>query len=241
MNYHWHWGIFLQISPDYGQTYWLLFLEGIGWTLLLSASSWALATAVGSAVGILRTLDNLPARISSLCFVQFFRGIPLLVQLFLWYFILPQFFPPLKAWVVHANAALVQFLMATACLGLYTSARIAEQVRSGIRSLSAGQAHAAKALGLRPLQVYAQILLPQAYRIILPPLTSEAMNLIKNTSIAMTIGLAEITFRARQTGETTFAYFEAFTVATLAYVLIALAANRASAFVERRLAPRGQS
>ncbi len=157
-----------------------------------------------------------------------------MVQMFLWYFILPQLVPPLKAWVTHADTLLVQFVLATVCLGLYTSARVSEQVRSGIDSLSNGQMNAAKALGLSFFQSYAHILLPQAYRIILPPLTSETMNLIKNTSIAMTIGMAEITFRARETGETTFAYFEAFTVATLAYVLIALIANYVSDALSRR-------
>lgn len=233
MNYHWNWAIFLQSSPDYGVAYWQLFLYGVVVTLALSGASWFIAMVAGSAVGILRTCQSRAARVIGLCYVQVFRGIPLLVQMFLWYFISPQLIPPLKEWANDTNAATVQFVAAAVCLGLYTSARIAEQVRSGIQSLSAGQSNAAIALGMRTRHVYLHVLLPQAYRIILPPLTSETMNLIKNTSIALTIGLAEITFRAREMGETTFAYFEAFTVATVAYVLIALAANRASAFFER--------
>jgi len=238
MNYQWQWDLFLQISPDYGEAYWLLFLKGIGWTLALSCCSWIIALGAGALVGILRTLNPALPRWFSLCYVQFFRGIPLLVQMFLWYFILPQLIAPMKTWAIETDPMMVQFVLATICLGLYTSARIAEQVRSGINALSTGQTHAAKALGLDGIQTYKEIILPQTFRIILPPLTSEAMNLIKNSSIAMTIGFAEITFRAREAGETTFAYFESFLVATLAYVLIALTANRISAALERRNAAK---
>ncbi|WP_298018589.1 amino acid ABC transporter permease [uncultured Castellaniella sp.] len=235
MNYHWNWAVFFQISPNYGVSYLQLFLNGVAVTLGLSASSWLIAMASGSVVGILRTLKSWPVRMLALCYVQIFRGIPLLVQMFLWYFILPQLVPALKAWANDTDAGIVQFTLASICLGLYTSARIAEQVRSGLQALPPGQPAAAAALGMRRLQAYRHVLLPQTYRIIMPPLTSETMNLIKNTSIALTIGLAEITFRSREMGETTFAYFESFTIATFAYIIIALAANRASALIEHKL------
>ncbi|MBY0437496.1 MAG: amino acid ABC transporter permease, partial [Burkholderiales bacterium] len=160
-------------------------------------------------------------------------------QMFLWYFVVPEFVPPLKAWVVAAEPAHAQFLSATLCLGLFTSARIAEQVRAGIQSLPRGQRYAAQAIGLSTAQMYRFVLLPMAYRIIIPPLTSETMNLIKNTSIALTIGLAELTFRTREMGEYTFRFFEAFTAATLVYIVIAMTANRVMALIERRTAVPG--
>ena len=125
------------------------------------------------------------------------------------------------------------------CLGFFTSARIAEQLRSGIQSLSRGQRNAGYAIGLTTTQTYRYVLLPMAYRIIIPPLTSELMNLIKNTAVAYSIGLTELFFRTREMGETTFRYFEAFAAATVIYVVIALAANRVMALIERRVAVPG--
>jgi glutamate/aspartate transport system permease protein len=171
--------------------------------------------------------------------VELFRNIPLLVQMFLWYFVIPEFIPPLKAWVVKADPAHAQFLSAVLCLGLFTSARVAEQVRAGIQSLPRGQRYAGMAVGLTVTQVYRFVLLPMAFRIVIPPLTSETMNLIKNSSIALTIGLAELTFRSREMGEYTFRFFEAFSAATLVYVIIAMTANRVMALVERKVAVPG--
>jgi glutamate/aspartate transport system permease protein len=141
--------------------------------------------------------------------------------------------------VVAAEPSHAQFLSATLCLGLFTSARIAEQVRAGIQSLPRGQHHAAQAIGLTIAQMYRFVLLPMAFRIIIPPLTSETMNLIKNTSIALTIGLAELTFRTREMGEYTFRFFEAFTAATLIYIALAMTANRVMAVIERRTSVPG--
>ncbi len=171
--------------------------------------------------------------------VEIFRNVPLLVQMFLWYFVIPEFIPPLKRWMVSTEPAYAQFIAAVMCLGLFTSARIAEQVRAGIQSLPRGQRNAAMALGLTQMQTYRHVLLPMAFRIVIPPLTSETMNLIKNSSIALTIGLAELTFRARELGEYTFNFFEAFTAATLVYIIIAMSANRVMAHVERRVAVPG--
>jgi glutamate/aspartate transport system permease protein len=153
--------------------------------------------------------------------------------------VVPEFIPPLKAWIIKADPAHAQFLSAVLCLGLFTSARVAEQVRAGIQSLPRGQRAAGMALGLTQPQVYRFVLLPMAFRIVIPPLTSETMNLIKNSSIALTIGLAELTFRSREMGEYTFHFFEAFTAATLVYIVISMSANRIMALVERRVAVPG--
>ena len=239
MNYHWNWGVFLQEAPEGGVRYWELLAEGLGWTLAVSALAWAIALCAGLVIGTLRTVPGRALQLFAAAWVELFRNIPLLVQMFLWYFVLPELLPPLKQYLAGADPTHAQFAAAVLCLGLFTSARIAEQVSAGIRSLPRGQREAAAALGLTTVQGYLHVLLPMALRIVVPPLTSEAMNLIKNSSIALTIGLAELTFRARELGEYTFSFFEAFTAATVIYVAIAMSANRAMAWVERRVAVPG--
>jgi glutamate/aspartate transport system permease protein len=232
------WTIFFQDSPG-GDRYLDLLISGIWWTLGVSFAAWIIAMVVGSLVGTVRTTQNAWLVNLGNAWVELFRNVPLLVQMFLWYFVIPEFVPPLKRWVVQADPAHAQFLSAVLCLGLFTSARIAEQVRAGIQSLSRGQRNAGMAVGLTQPQVYRYVLLPMAFRIIIPPLTSETMNLIKNSSIALTIGLAELTFRSREMGEYTFHFFEAFSAATVIYIAIAMAANRVMAVIERRVAVPG--
>lgn len=239
MGFDLNWKIFFEQTPEGGAYYWELLVQGLGWTLAVSVLAWIIALVLGAVIGTIRTTPNIWLTRAGNAWVELFRNIPLLVQIFLWYFVIPEFIPPLKRWIINADPIDAQFLSAVICLGLFTSARIAEQVRAGIESLSRGQRHAGMALGLNQPQVYRYVLLPMAFRIIIPPLTSEAMNLIKNTSIALTIGLAELTFRSREMGEYTFHFFEAFTAATIVYVAISLIANRVMAFIERRVAVPG--
>ena len=141
------------------------------------------------------------------------------MQLFLWYFVLPELVPRgIGLWLKQLPNA--SFYTAFIGIGFFMSARVAEQVRAGINALPRGQAMAGKALGLTVAQTYIYVLLPMAFRIILPPLTSEFLNTIKNTSVALTIGLAELTARARAMQEFSFQVFEAFTAATLLYLMI---------------------
>ncbi len=234
-----NWRIFFEELPGGGEQYWQMIVYGVGWTLAVSAVAWVIALVLGSIIGTIRTTDSpWMVRLGN-AWVEFFRNVPLLVQMFLWYFVIPEFIPPLKAWIVRTDPANAQFVSAVLCLGLFTSARVAEQVRAGIQSLPRGQRFAGMALGLTQPQVYRYVLLPMGFRIIIPPLTSETMNLIKNSSIALTIGLAELTFRAREMGEYTFNFFEAFTAATLIYLVIAMTANRLMAVIERRAAVPG--
>ena len=234
-----HWGVFFDELPGGGERYWQLIVSGIGWTLAVSACAWVIALIIGSIIGTIRTTTTPWMVHFGNAWVEFFRNIPLLVQMFLWYFVVPEFVPPLKSWIVSSDPVYGQFISAVLCLGLFTSARVAEQVRAGIQSLARGQRYAGMALGLTTTQVYRFVLLPMGFRIVIPPLTSETMNLIKNSSIALTIGLAELTFRARELGEYTFNFFEAFTAATLIYIVIAMTANRVMAYVERRVAVPG--
>jgi glutamate/aspartate transport system permease protein len=177
--------------------------------------AWLIALVAGSVIGVIRTTERRWLVRLGNAWVELFRNIPLLVQMFLWYFVIPEFVPPLKRWMVGTEPIYAQYLAAVLCLGLFTSARVAEQVRAGIQALPRGQRLAARALGLSEPQVYRHVLLPMAFRIVIPPLTSETMNLIKNSSIALTIGLAELTFRSREIGEYTFNFFEAFSAATV--------------------------
>jgi len=239
MKHIWNWGIFLEDLPGGEEKYWQIILSGVGWTLAVSACAWIIAMLIGSVVGTVRTTRNPWLVRLGNAWVECFRNVPLLVQMFLWYFVIPEFIPPLKSWLVKTDPAHAQFVAAVLCLGLFTSARVAEQVRAGIQSLPRGQSYAALAIGLTTTQMYRYVLLPMGFRIVIPPLTSETMNLIKNSSIALTIGLAELTFRAREMGEYTFNFFEAFSAATLIYVVIAMTANRVMVFVERRTAVPG--
>ena len=232
-------GIFLEQVPDGDGTWAAMLLSGLGWTLAVSCLAWIFAFVLGSLVGVMRTTDK-PwlVRLGGV-YVELFRNIPLLVQFFVWYFVIPGLIPAVKAWVITLDPTMHQFVTAVVCLGFFTSSRIAEQVRSGIQALPRGQRDAGYALGLTTMQTYRFVLLPMAYRIIIPPLTSELMNLIKNTAVAYSIGLVELFFRTREMGEMTFRYFEAFAAATLMYVIIAMTANRVMAMIERRLAVPG--
>ena len=167
------WNIFFRPAFDGSGSYFRFLLVGFEWTLLLSILSWILAFVIGSVVGVLRTFPGrfLPAIGGA--YVELFRNIPLLVQLFLWYFVFPEIIPGLGTWFKQGVTPLLQQLITgVVCLGLFTAARVAEQVRSGINSLGSGQRGAGLALGLNLLQVYRLILLPVAYRIIVPTLTS---------------------------------------------------------------------
>jgi glutamate/aspartate transport system permease protein len=232
-------GIFLEQVPDTDVAWWQMLASGLGWTLGTAFFAWIMAFVLGSIVGVVRTTDSRwMVRVGN-AYVELFRNIPLIVQFFVWYFVVPNVIPAVKAWVISLDPTQHQFVTSIVCLGLFTSARIAEQVRSGIQSLSHGQRYAGYAIGLTQPQTYRYVLLPMAYRIIIPPLTSEVMNLIKNTSVAFSIGLVELFFGTREMAEMTFRYYEAFAAATLIYMVIALAANRVMAFIERRVAVPG--
>ena len=238
MNYHWDWGIFWELSPDGVHTYLQTLLLGTGWTLLTSAAAFTIALAFGSLIGVLRTTPFTCAVRLGNVYVEIFRNIPLLVQMFLWYFVLPEVVPrAVGTWLKQLSNA--SFYTAVVALGLYMSARIAEQVRAGIMSLPRGQRNAALALGLTLPQTYAYVLLPLAYRILMPPLTSELLNTIKNSAVALTIGLMELTARARAMQEFSFQVFEAFAAATLIYIVINIAVTFGMRALERRVAVPG--
>ena len=220
MNYHWNWGILLQPEPGGTGTYLQYLIVGLGWTLVTALAAWVMALAIGSVVGTLRTTPHKWIVRLGNAYVEIFRNIPLIVQMFLWFFVVPELLPKgLGDWIKQVPPPWGSFIPAVLCLGLFTSVRVAEQVKAGIQSLSRGQGMAGTALGLTLAQTYRYVLLPMAFRIILPPLTSEFMNVIKNSSVALTIGLLELTGRARAMQEFSFKVFEAFAAATVIYLL----------------------
>jgi glutamate/aspartate transport system permease protein len=238
MDYNWNWGIFWESSPEGTGTYLDMLLSGLQWTVATAACAWIIALALGSIIGVMRTLPSRLAAALSASYVELFRNIPLLVQLFLWFFVLPELLPRAAGlWLKQLPNA--PFYTAAVGIGFYMSARVAEQLRAGINSLPRGQAMAGKALGLTTFQTYHYVLLPMAFRIILPPLTSEFLNTIKNTAVAFTIGLLELTGRARSMQEFSFQVFEAFTAATLLYLLVNAVVVTAMRVIERKVAVPG--
>jgi len=240
MNYNWNWGIFWEMSADGRHTWFMTLIMGLGWTLATALCAGVIAFILGSFIGVVRTMPiKWAVRIGN-AYVELFRNIPLLVQLFIWFFVLPELLPAsLGNSIKQMNPPWASFVPAVIGLGLFTAARVAEQVRAGIQALARGQGMAGTALGLTLAQTYRSVLLPMAFRIIMPPLTSETMNLIKNTSVSLTIGLIELTAAARSMQEFTFQVFEAFTAATVIYIIVNLIAVNLMRWLERRIAVPG--
>jgi glutamate/aspartate transport system permease protein len=230
------WSILLQQEPGGTGTYLNYLIVGLGWTLVTALAAWVMALVIGAVVGTLRT-TTMPwvVRLGN-GYVEIFRNIPLIVQMFLWFFVFPEVIP--TQWgdaIKQMPPPWSSYIPAVLCLGFFTSVRVAEQVRAGINSLPRGQRFAGTAMGLTPTQTYSYVILTQAFRIILPPLTSEFMNVIKNSSVALTIGLLELTGRARAMQEFSFHVFEAFAAATVIYLLTNLVVVLFMRWVESRV------
>lgn len=240
MQYNWNWSIFWDQSPEGDGTYLHMLWQGLLTTLETAALAWVLAFVLGSVMGVLRSMPGRIGPAVSTCWIELFRNIPLLVQLFLLYFVLPEVLPAAwGTWLKQLPGA--SFYTSVVGVGLFMSARVAVQLAAGIGALPAGQRAAGTALGLTTLQTYRYVLLPVAYRIILPTLTSEMLGTIKNTSVALTIGLAEMTARARAVQEFSFQVFEAYTAATLAYVVVNMTVTLVARWFERRVQLPGYS
>jgi len=220
LKYNWDWSVYLQPAADGSGTWIQYLLVGVLWTLGTALTAWVIALLIGATVGTLRTTPmKWVVRIGN-AYVEIFRNVPLLVQMFLWFFVVPELLPQrLGDAMKQMPPPWGSYVPAVICLGLYTSVRVAEQVRAGIQSLPRGQMMAATALGLTMPQAYRFVVLPMAFRIILPPLTSEFLNVIKNSSVALTIGLLELTGRARAMQEFSFKVFEAFAAASVIYLI----------------------
>ena len=222
----WDWQVFLQDTGG-GETYLRWLMSAWGWTLSVAACSLVVALLVGSLMGILRTTPSKALVFLGNAWTELFRNIPLLVQIFLWYHGIPSLFTSLRS--------VPSFVLVVFALGFFTSARIAEQVRAGIQSLPRGQGMAGTALGLTLPQTYRYVLLPMAFRIVIPPLTSESMNIIKNSSVAFAVSIAELTMFAMQAQEETSRGVEIYLAVTALYFVSAFAVNRVALFIENRV------
>ena len=213
-NYHFDWAIIT--SGQYFE--WIL--SGVKVTLQLSVVSVALSFILGLLIAVMRMSNVKPILWFSHAYLEFFRNTPLLVQIFFWYFgsykILPMV---VNDWLNTMN---FEFAAAVIALTIYTSAFIAEDIRSGVRSIPKEQMEAARSSGFSYLRSMYFIILPQAVRLTIPPLINQFLNVTKNSSLAMTIGVAELTYQARQVESYTFKGFEAFTAATLVYLGLSL-------------------
>jgi glutamate/aspartate transport system permease protein len=233
MQYNWNWSVLLQ-EPYYG---WIW--SGFSWTLATGCAAWVIAISLGSVIGVMRTTQVPILRSIGTCYVELFRNIPLLVQMFLWYFVFPELLSKDAGMWVKREMPMPEYSTAVICLGTYHASRVAEQVRAGIESIGQGQRYAGLAMGLTPVQVYRYVLLPVSYRIIIPPLTSDFLGIIKNSSLALTIGVLELTAQTRQIEEYTFQGFEAFTTATVLYIVVTAVVMAMMRVVEKKTAVPG--
>ncbi len=235
---NWDWQVFCKDTIDgevrpscFGSggdiTYLDWMLSAWGWTLSVAFLALIVALAFGSLMGILRTVPDKRLQLLGNAWTELFRNIPLLVQIFLWYHVLPSIVTPLRE--------VPSFILVVLGLGFFTSARIAEQVKAGIQSLPRGQSYAGLAVGFTLPQTYRYVLLPMAFRIVIPPLTSESMNIIKNSSVAFAVSIAELTMFAMQAQEETSRGIEVYLAVTGLYFVSAFAVNRVMLFVEERI------
>ena len=231
MNYTFKWSVLWT-----GQSgHWLL--QGVLTTLGLSALAWVLAVVLGLAAGTLRTLRFRPLRAAGTAYVEFFRNVPLIVWMFFWYFGVPPLLPlAAQDWLFGHGA---EFWAGMFALGVYHGARMSEVIRSGILSIPRTQFEAAQAMGLTTWQAYRLVILPIAVRLIVPPATNESLNLLKNSSVALTISVPELTFQTRQIETYTAKAIEALTAGTLIYLAMCVSIAWIMARVERRIAIPG--
>ncbi|MBC7955450.1 MAG: amino acid ABC transporter permease [Cytophagales bacterium] len=226
MAFQWDWQVYLN-DTGAGQTYLQWMMSAWGWTIAVAALAWVIALIVGSLIGVLRTVPHKGLQFFGNAWVEVFRNIPLLVQIFLWYHVIPALITPMKG--------LPSLVLVVFALGFFTSSRVAEQVRAGIQSLPRGQMMAGSAMGLTLAQSYRYVILPMAFRIILPPLTSEAMNIIKNSSVAFAVSISELILFAMQAQEETARGVEIYLGVTGLYIVSAFAVNRVMAVIESRV------
>jgi glutamate/aspartate transport system permease protein len=221
------WQVFLKDDGG-GRTYLEWMIQCWGWTLSVAGCSYVVAMVFGVIIGTIRTLPSSPwlVRLGN-AWVELFRNIPLLVQIFLWYFVVPKMFPAMQK--------VPGFALVVVALGFFTSARIAEQVRAGIQALPKGQRYAASAMGFTTGQSYRYVLLPMCLRIIMPPLTSETMNMLKNSSVAFAVSVAELTWFYTQAAEETSKGVEIFLGVTALYIISAFTVNRVMAYIEKKI------
>ncbi|WP_144640315.1 amino acid ABC transporter permease [Bordetella genomosp. 13] len=211
--------------------YGTLLLDGLRTTLLLFVLAWLLGMAVALAIVLLRAIPFKPLDAAMSLFVEYHRNVPTVVQIMVWYFGMPQVLPAgLKAYVNSGNT---EILFAVVALSLNVSAYLSEDLRSGLKAIPSAQVEAGRSIGLGFLQAMRYVILPQALRIAVPPLVNRSLILFKDTSLAMVIGVTELTYQAKNIDNLTFRTFDVFAVTTLIYLLCSLVIMLAGSRIER--------
>ncbi|MGE5253234.1 MAG: amino acid ABC transporter permease [Planctomycetaceae bacterium] len=231
--YEFRWSVLWELP------YGIWMLEGIWTTLKLGLISWVFALLLGIIVGTCRVTPYRPLRLIATAYTEFFRDIPLLVQLFFWYFAAPRLLPPPVELYLYRQVPQAEFWITVIALSIYTSSRVAEQIRSGMQSISQDQFNAALSTGLTHFQMYRYVTIPLAIRIMIPPLTTEFLTIFKNTSLAMTVGVLETTFMSQQIEAYTFRGLEATTGACIVYLIITMVVVSGMGLLEKKLAVPG--
>ena len=208
-------------------------LRGIWLTLQLGFLAWIIALVLGVFLGTMRAAPWKLLRWVSTIYVEIFRNVPFLVQLFFWFYAGPMIFGKTLQFKINAISGL-NYYSAVVGLGLYTASRVAEHVRAGFASIGQGQYQAALSTGLTHWQMYRHVMIPHALRLVIPPLTTEFLTIFKNSSVAMTIGVAETTFMSYKIDSDTFHGLEATTGAMFVYLVLGMAVVKTMSYIEKK-------
>ncbi len=216
------------LKPEFGA----MLLHGLELTLKIAAGSWLLAMSIAVVLLMVRLSANPVAERLVAAYVSYHRNVPTLVQLMLWYFGIFSLLPDaLQAWLSSNNA---EALISVIALGLCQAAYFSEDMRSGLRAIAPGQSEAARALGHGYIGSMRHVMLPQAVRNAVPALVNHSVSLFKNSSLAMAIGVAELTHAVKEIESQSFRTFEAYSVATVMYLIISLLIMAVGAWMARR-------
>jgi len=227
LAYNFDWGVLWR--QPYGE--WLL--QGLWLTIQLGCLAWVIALSLGILFGTLRSVQFLPLKIIGTVYIEIFRNVPFLVQLFFWFYAGPMLFGQTLQFKINSISGL-NYWVAVVALGLYTASRVGEHVRAGFASIGHGQYDAVLSTGMTPLQMYWHVIIPHALRLVIPPLTTEFLTIFKNSSVAMTIGVAETTFMSYKIDEQTFHGLEATTGAMAIYLVLGMTVVKLMDFIETR-------
>lgn len=226
MGYNWQWYRIPQYFWRYvdGELVWGPLATGLVATVQLATLAFALAVVLGLVIALARMGDFVVARGMAAVYLEVVRNTPILVQLYLIYYVIGPIF------------GLGRFGSGVACLAIFEAAFISEVFRAGIRSVGRGQWDGGAALGLSRRRILRLIVLPQATRLMIPPFTSEAISMIKNSAIVSVIALAELTTAGRNIISDTYLSFEIWLAVAGVYLLIAIMISVVSTWFERRYA-----
>ena len=227
LAYKFDWGVLWR--QPFGE--WLL--QGLWLTIQLGCLAWVIAFSLGILFGTMRSVQFLPLKITGTVYIEVFRNVPFLVQLFFWFYAGPMLFGRTLQFKINAISGL-NYWVAVVALGLYTASRVGEHVRAGFASVGHGQYDAVLSTGLTPFQMYWHVIIPHALRLIIPPLTTEFLTIFKNSSVAMTIGVAETTFMSYKIDEQTFHGLEATTGAMAIYLVLGMTVVKLMDVIETR-------